>query len=175
MPHKFHLYLINLLVYLTNNIMHAKTRKELDTALNKKRLDRIVLSGAVPEGNPPPPKEKDQKIAWMKNLAVSVLKQFAPDAERIVENVFQLGRDDANLYEVKLYTKEQAADIRKEFVDQKKAGKVPRKLYLTNSVTLATRVRAEIMWGMANQYSTREKKMYAIVPLNIKALHWIVP
>ena len=39
--------------------MHAKTREELDTALNEKRLDRIVLSGFDLAGGPPPLAEGD--------------------------------------------------------------------------------------------------------------------
>ena len=50
--------------------------------------------------------------------------------------------------------------IRKAFVGGKRNGKVTGKLYITSSVTLATRVRGEILWAIANQFSTEKGQMY---------------
>ena len=60
-----------------NNLLFARTREELDTAANKAKEDRIVITGL--SSTTPPPVDKEQKKVWLRNLVLDVIKRVKPD------------------------------------------------------------------------------------------------
>ncbi len=59
-----------------------------------------------------------------------------------------------------MVNKETALNLRKQFAVQKCAGKDFGKAYIANSVTLATRVRVDILKATAKHYATEGEEMY---------------
>jgi hypothetical protein len=60
-------------------------------------------------------------------------------------------------------SKEIALKIRKEFAAKKKSGKDFGRMYIANSVSIATRIRVDILKAMANKFTT-EKEIFYITP-----------
>ena len=58
--------------------------------------------------------------------------------------------------------RELALKLRQEFAAKKKAGEDFGRIYLANSVTLATRVRVDIMKAMAKKFTTEREDMFVV-------------
>ncbi len=67
---------------------------------------------------------------------------------------------DIPLAEVKLDSAELALKIRKQFAEKKKAGQDFGKTFITNSVTLPTRVRVDIMRAIARKYTNETTEFF---------------
>ena len=166
---------------ISDNIMHAKSREEHDTILNEKKRDRISITGMTARGPAPVNPGRDEWQAWFRQEVMEALIWMDVDVGKKIVFVNHLGKwsntkrfgtgDELPPAEVKFNTKEAADTIRKRFVEGKKAGKVTGCLYITSCVTLATRVRVEIMWGMANQYATSKGQMYVSAHDSTPKLH----
>ena len=153
---------------ISDNIMHAKWREEHDTELNGKRQDRITITGMTARRSAPDSSRKEEWKTWFRQEVIEALVWM--DSEIITKIIFvnHLGKQNNKIVtggeippaEVRFQTKEIADKIRKLFVEGRRAGKVTGKLYITNSVTLATRVRADVMWAMANQFATSRGQVY---------------
>jgi hypothetical protein len=104
----------------------------------------------------PMPILAEEKKVWLKNIVSLVLNRIEPNSgEHII--FFTLGHrnsQDVPLAEVKLDSAELALKIRKQFAEKKKAGQDFGKTFITNSVTLATRVRVDIMKAIARKFTT---------------------
>ena len=153
--------------------MHAKAREEQDTLLNEKKSDRVAVTGMTARRAFPSTAKKDKwrewfkqevvdALIWMNENVVSMISFVNVVGKWISGRVVNVGEDIPNA-EVQFHLKETAMVIRKAFVEGRKAGKVTGKLYITNYVTLATRVRAEIMWAIANQFATEKGQMYVTI------------
>ena len=76
--------------------------------------------------------------------------------------VKQMSSEDAELpaAEVIYDTPETARLVRRGFVEKKKAGMDFKKIFMCNIVTLATRVRIELMQAIVRQFATSDLKMF---------------
>ena len=76
--------------------------------------------------------------------------------------VKQMSSEDAELpaAEVIYDTPETARLVRRGFVEKKKAGMDFKKIFMCNIVTLAMRVRVELMQAIVRQFATSELKMF---------------
>jgi hypothetical protein len=104
----------------------------------------------------------DEKRNWLRQIVRKVLNQIEQNAGDHVVFV-TLGRkrsQDIPLAEVKLDSRELTLKIRKLFAEKKKAGEDFEKVYITNSVTLATRVRIDIMQAIAKKFTTDETEFF---------------
>jgi hypothetical protein len=72
------------------------------------------------------------------------------------------GNRDVLLVEVRLSSKEVAIRIRKTFAQKRKNKKDAGKIFITNCVTLATRVRTEIMKAMARKFQTEHEEIFVM-------------
>jgi len=136
-----------------DNLLFARTREELDTAANKLKEDRVIMTGLT--SKVPPPVDRTKKREWLTNLVVDVLKKIKPDFDGKIGFINQ-GKNngrDIPMVEVKLPTVEIAIGLRKAFAEKRKEndGKALGKLYVANSVSLSTRVRIDILKAIAKK------------------------
>jgi hypothetical protein len=139
-----------------DNLMFARTREELDTATNKTKEDRIIMTGLT--SSTPPPHDKAQRSQWIRQVVIDTLKRIKPDFNGKIGFVNQ-GKNNGReipMVEVKMGSIEDAANIRRAFAEKRKEGdgKSLGRLYVANSVTLSTRVRIDVMKAIARKLST---------------------
>ena len=139
-----------------DNLMFARTREELDTATNKTKEDRIIMTGLT--SSKPAPHDKAQRSQWIRQVVIDTLKKIKPDFDGKIGFVNQ-GKNNGReipMVEVKMGSIEEAANIRRAFAEKRKEGdgKSLGRLYVANSVTLSTRVRIDVMKAIARKLST---------------------
>jgi len=145
-----------------DNLMFARTREELDTASNKGKEDRIVITGLT--STTPPPVDKDLKKTWLRNLVLEVIKKVKPDFDGTLGFINQ-GKSngkDMPMVEVRLNSAEVAGGVRKAFAEKRKEsdGKALGRLFMTNSVTLSTRVRVDIMKSISRKVTCPQESAH---------------
>jgi hypothetical protein len=153
--------------------LFARTREELDTAANKAKEDRIVITGLT--SSSPPPVDKDQKKAWLRNLVMEAITKVKPDFSGVLGFINQgksNGRD-MPMVEVRLNSVEAAVEVRKAFAEKRKEGdgKSLGRLYMSNSVTLSTRVRVDIMKAISKKISNAKDSAYVAAYSSRPILH----
>jgi hypothetical protein len=139
-----------------DNLMFARTREELDTATNKTKEDRIIMTGLT--SSTPAPRDRAQRSQWIRQVVIDTIKKIVPDFDGKIGFVNQ-GKNNGReipMVEVKLGSTECATNIRKAFADKRKEGdgKSLGRLYVANSVTLSTRVRIDVLKAIARKIST---------------------
>ena len=141
-------------------LMFARIRDELDAISNSKKEDRIVVTGLT--NSVPMPQSIDGKRKWLNEMVGGILDGIVPGSSSNIQFI-DLGKRNTReipLAEVKMRTREAAVAIRRQFAAKKKEGGGFGKLFLTNSVTLATRVRIDILRAMARQCIKEDETAY---------------
>jgi len=156
-----------------DNLLFARTREELDTTANKAKEDRIVITGL--SSTTPPPVDKELKKTWLRNLVMEVIKKVKPDFSGVLGFINQgksNGRD-MPMVEVRLNSVEAAVEVRKAFAEKRKEGdgKALGRLYMSNSVTLSTRVRVDIMKAISKKITTTKESAYVAAYSSRPILH----
>jgi hypothetical protein len=156
-----------------DNLLFARTREELDTATNKTKEDRIIITGLT--SSTPPPREKVQKSQWIRKIVADTLKKIKPDFDGKIGFVNQ-GKNNGReipMVEVKLDSVEAASTMRKAFADKRKEGDGTTlgRLYVANSVTLSTRVRIEVMKAIAKKLTTKSESAHVAAFSSRPILH----
>jgi hypothetical protein len=155
-----------------DNLLFARTREELDTATNKTKEDRIIVTGLT--SSTPAPREKVQKSQWIRKIVVDTLKKIKPDFDGKIGFVNQ-GKNNGReipMVEVKMDSVEVAATMRKAFADKRKEGGTSLgRLYVANSVTLSTRVRIEVMKAMAKKLTSKTESAHVAAFSSRPILH----
>ncbi len=131
----------------------ARIREELDSIMNVRKEDRIVITGLT--SRKPIPKNADEKKKWVNEMVGELLDKIVPESAKHLMFANQ-GRNrgrDIPMVEARLDSKEIAVKIRKQFAEKKKAGMDFGRAYLSNCVTLATRVRIDILHAIARKYT----------------------
>jgi hypothetical protein len=139
-----------------DSLMTAKLREDIDFMTNVKNEDRIVLTGLT--ATTPPPQKQEEKIAWIRNIAKEFVKTIDPESSEKINFVKQ-GRSkdkDIPMAEVRFETKEIASALRRKFVEMRKAGHDFGRVYMANCVTLATRVRVDILKSIVKQFTGKD-------------------
>ena len=98
-----------------DNLLFARTREELDTTANKLKEDRIIMTGLT--SSTPPPRDREEKKAWLKTLVMETIKRIQPDFNGSIVFVNQ-GKNngrDIPMVEAKLNSIEAATALRKAF------------------------------------------------------------
>ena len=139
-----------------DSLMTAKLREDLDFMTNVKNEDRIIVTGLT--STVPPPQNHDEKITWIRNIAKEFVKTIDPESSEKINFVKQGRSNDKEIpmAEIRFETREIASKIRKMFVDKRKAGTDFGRIYVANSVTLATRVRVDIMKSIVKQFNEKD-------------------
>ena len=127
----------------------------MDTAANKLKEDRIVMTGLT--STSPPPVDAERKKVWIRKVVTDTIKRFKPDFDGKLGFINQ-GKNngkDIPMVEVKMESVEVATSVRKAFAEKRKEddGKALGRLYVANLVSLSTRVRIEILKAIAKKVS----------------------
>ena len=145
-----------------DNVIFARIREEMDSATNRQKEDKIVITGITSKVYPP--SDPAQRKVWLREIVEEVIKSVAPDFAGQIVFVNQ-GRTNGKiipLVEVKLDSVENANSIRKAFAEKKKSGADLGRLFIANSVNLATRVRVDILKALARKVSDQNLAAYAV-------------
>ena len=136
-----------------DNLMMARIREELDAISNAKKEDRVVITGLT--NSIPMPEDKEARKKWLMDMVASLLNRVEPGSEKKIIFINQGRRMDRaiSMVEVRLESKEDAFKIRNAFVAKKKGGADFGRIHISNSVCLATRVRVDILRGIARQFT----------------------
>ena len=134
-----------------DSMVMARLREDQDADLNKGKEDRIIMVGLT--NTIPMPIPREEKDKWLSDMVSPILEAIVPDSSKSIAFISMGGNRerDIPLCEVKFKSKDLAILIRKEFAKKKKGGADLGRLGIFNSVTLATRVRIEIMWALAKK------------------------
>jgi len=156
-----------------DNLLFARTREELDMAANKTKEDRIVITGLSTKV--PPPADRDQKKAWLRKLVIDTITLVKPDFDGNVGFINQ-GKSNGKeipMVEVRLSSVEVAAAVRKAYAEKRKEGdgSTLGKLYMSNSVTLSTRVRIDILKSISKKISNDKESGYVAAYSSRPILH----
>jgi hypothetical protein len=145
-----------------DSLVMARLREDLDTVSNTNKEDKIMISGLT--SSIPRPTGIVEARQWLKDIVSGVLESIEEGSSAGIIFVSQGRSNNRNipLAEVRMKSKEQAVGIRKSFAQKKKAGRDYGKIYLSNCVTLATRVRIEILMAMAKKFESDTKKMFVL-------------
>jgi len=156
-----------------DNLLFARTREELDTAANKLKEDRVIMTGLT--STIPPPRDREQKKAWLKTLVMETMMRIKPDFDGVIGflNQGKHNGKDIPMVEVKLNSIEAATGLRKAFAEKRKEGdgKIFGRLYVANSVSLSTRVRIDIMKAIAKKISNGNIKAHVAAYSSRPILH----
>ena len=139
-----------------DSLMTAKLREDIDFMTNVRNEDRIVLTGLT--ATTPPPQKQEEKVAWIRNIVKEFIKTLDPESSEKINFVKQ-GRSkdkDIPMAEVRFETKEIASALRRKFVEMRKAGHDFGRVYMANCVTLATRVRVDILKSIVKQFTGKD-------------------
>jgi hypothetical protein len=97
-----------------------------------------------------------EKKTWLNSIVEDILNKIEPGASEHI--LFcSLGSRNSKvkqLVEVRLDNRELVIKIRKQFDEKKKAGQDFGHIFISNSVTLATRIRVDILRAMAEHHTT---------------------
>jgi hypothetical protein len=154
-----------------DSLVMARLREDLDTVSNTNKEDKIMISGLT--STIPRPPGRDEARKWLKDIVSKVLDSIEEGCSADIIFVSQGRSNNRNipLAEVRMKSREQAVRIRKTFAQKKKSGKDYGKIYLSNCVTLATRVRIEILRAMAKKFDSDREKMFVMGYYSRPVLH----
>jgi hypothetical protein len=134
----------------------------------------VVLSGLVSKA--PIPVETSAKIEALRKIASDVFNFLIPDFDGKISFVSQGKAQGLMLpmLEVRMEKTESAAAIRKAFALKSKQGKLTgdfAKLFVSNSVSLATRVRIDVMKAIARKVTNDEIQAYVVGFISRPIMH----
>jgi len=158
----------------SDNMMFARLREELDTVSNKAKEDRVVLSGLVCKK--PIPSEIKARTQFLSEVAMEIFNFLCPDFTGKITFISQ-GRTGDHMLpmaEVRLDSVVAANLVRKSFAAKNKAKLLTgdrERLFVTNSVNLATRVRIEILKAIAKNVGTSDVLAYVVSFIPRPVLH----
>ena len=146
---------------IQDSLVTARMREELDFISNCKKEDKIIITGITSKSAMPTAGEEKKK--WINSMVGEVLDKIVPDASKHIAFT-SLGSRNTRIIpvvEVKMDSRDLAVKIRKGFWEKKKSGHDFGRIFVANSVTLATRVRIDILKAIAKR-NTNEKENFSV-------------
>jgi hypothetical protein len=120
------------------------------------------------------PTEVGERKMWLENMVGKALCFLDPEGTGTILFCKQ-GRGDGHsipMVEVRIESKETAKRIRASYVNKKKNNVDLEKLFVANCVTLATRVRADILRAIANKHNKKGRfELYVTLFSSRPVLH----
>ena len=146
----------------SDNLVFSRMREELDFASNCKREDRILIIGL--DSKEARPTGQLEFKNWLNKLVGVTLEMISKDSADGVAFVNPLrggGGDILPICEVRMKSRELALQIRKDFaIKRKSGGEELGRLFIANSVTLATRVRLDVLKAIAKKCESKTEQMF---------------
>jgi hypothetical protein len=160
-----------------DNLVFARIKEETDYDLNKAREDRVVISGLERFGSGL--STHVEKKEHYKKLVSDLVALACPDvnpAPEVLDVLVNLRREQLHpVVEAKFDTPSNASVFRRAAASLAKAKHLRfAKLFFSNSVTQATRVRIEIMRAIAKKLATESESAYVQGFVSKPVLHYIV-
>jgi hypothetical protein len=143
--------------------MFARSREETDAATNRIKEERVVMNGL--KSATPLPADPRTKIEALKKITAEVFEALIPDFQGKIIYLSQ-GKGHGKpipMVEVRLEKAEHAIALRKAYADKRKNNKLGRDfetLFISNSVSLATRVRVDVMKAIARKLTNKDDLAY---------------
>jgi hypothetical protein len=140
-----------------DNLVFARDREDLDAIANEKKEDRLIITGLTSKS--PMPTEVGEKKLWLEEMVGEALGFLDPEGSGSILFCKQ-GRGDGQsilMVEVRMESKETAKRIRAAYVNKEKNNVDLGRLFVANCVTLATRVRGDVLRAIANKNNKKGK------------------
>ena len=147
-----------------NDLMFARSREETDAITNRAKEDRLVINGL--KASAPLPTDPRQKIEALKDIANKIFLDLIPGFQgKIIylTKIRNLGGQPIPMVEIRMENPDQALTLRKAYAEKKKnksLGKDLDSLFISNCVSLATRVRVDVLKAIARRLTNREDLAY---------------
>ena len=144
-----------------SNVAHSRDREELDSLNNLRKEYKIIING-LSSSSSNPPESGPERTAWIKDVVKRLSNTVFPGSGEKVTFVKQMTSEDINFpaAEVSYDTSETARLVRRGFIEKKKAGMDFKKIFMCNVVTLATRVRVDLMQAIVRQFGNDDLEMF---------------
>ena len=151
-----------------DSLVTARIREEMDHLINVKREDRIIVTGL--ESQTTMPADKLEQKKWRDELVGAALNYLVPESSKGIAFITpgrRVERGVPTMFEVRMKEKDLAGKIRKEFSARMRdkarlqADHYGR-LFVANSVTLATRVRSDILKVIAQRCANDNEDFFVI-------------
>ena len=146
-----------------NDLMFARLREETDANTNKAKEDRLVMNGL--KSSTPIPDEPRLRIDALKALAAKIFDQLIPgfDGKIVYLSPGKQQGQPIPMVEIKMDKPEQAIALRKAYAEKKKNKSLSSQLetlFVSNSVSLATRIRIDILKAIARRITNKDDLAY---------------
>jgi len=160
--------------FKADNLMFARLRDEMDSETNRKREDRTLVTGFVDPAKLP--KVAAERNEALKEIAKGFCLTFNENFDGNIMFATTSGRmDKGNLMlEFRIDEVEKAREVRKAFAIRRAANDLPagyEKVQVTTVITLATKVRFEIMKAIARRIESDSETAYVPTFLPRPILH----
>jgi hypothetical protein len=160
--------------FMADNLMFARLRDEMDSETNRKREDRTLVTYLIdPETLPKQTTERNEALRKeAKEFCIKIKEDFVGE----VMFATTTGRSERGnlMLEFRLDSVEKAREIRKAFAISRSTNKLPaemEKIQMSTVITLATKVRIEIMKAMARKIESQRETAYVPTFLPRPILH----
>jgi hypothetical protein len=148
---------------VSNDLMFARGREETDAGSNKNKEDWIVLNGLKTAA--PLPDTPRERIESLKVIVAGIFERLIPSFKGKITYLSH-GKNQGQLIpmvEVRMDSAVHAIEVRKAFADKRKKKTLDKdleSLFVSNSVTLATRVRVDVMKAIARKLTNSKDLAY---------------
>ena len=154
-----------------DNLVMARMREDIDSISNTNKEDRMLITGLT--SKTPKPTGAEDARKWLKDIVSEILDKIESGSSAKIAFITQgRSRDrEVPLAEVRMSDREVAKRLRKKFANQRKAGQDFGRVQLTNCVTLATRVRIDILKAMAKKFTSDREDLFVYGYASRPVLH----
>ena len=146
-----------------DSLVMARIREEMDHMINVKKENKLILTGLVTDVVRPKDKKDEQK--WLCGLVGTALDFLIPDSSKGIAFVTAGRKSEGGvptMCEVRMKERDMSIAIRKEFAQKKKDKADLGRLFVANSVTLATRVRTDILKAIGQKCSNGKEDFFVV-------------
>jgi len=157
---------------ISDNVIFARIREDLDATANKSKEDRIIITGIT--SRTAAPTDPESRKVWIKDIVAKIFETILPGFAGKIFYVNQMNSKGLHLpmVEVKLDSVGSASAIRKAFAEKKKAeGSDLGRLFVSNSVNLATRVRVDILKAIARKITDKNFVAHTVPFVSRPVMH----
>ena len=151
-----------------DSMVTARIREEMDHLINTKKENKLIVTGL--ESRSAMPADKVEGKKWMDELVGAALDYLVKDSSKEIAFIMpgrKIEKGVPTMFEVRMKDKEIALKVRKGFSAcmrdkaQMQADNRGR-MFVANSVTLATRVRTDVLKAIAKRFSNDNEDLFVI-------------
>ena len=151
-----------------DSMVTARIREEMDHLINTKKENKLIVTGL--ECRTAMPSDKVEGKKWMDELVGEALDYLVKDSSKEIAFIMpgrKIEKGVPTMFEVRMKDKEIALKVRKGFSAcmrdkaQMQADNRGR-MFVANSVTLATRVRTDVLKAIAKRFSNDNEDLFVI-------------